>query len=232
MPDSSIPEGYRPFDESLALGRDFSSPELPYAPWSGGETFGVDYGEIDPYAGGGKAPTGYEYASPWAGAAGGAGAGMAGAAGAYGAGMASGGVPGMAGLMSAGVLGPAGLVGAGLGGLAAGLGAFKKGKKRGHTVRKDPMYQGHQFRPEEGFPAYYEQAQGVNVGQSNLGDPGFQYQQPEQHGYDYNYTGGVSQPGSGQLANPSQQNYVGQREMEYGSFYNRDKGGIFDTFTV
>ena len=182
-------EGYRPFDESLAMGRDFSTPEFQNAPWAGGPTQDLDYGEINPWEGG-TAPegsTGYNW-------------------------------------------------GRDLYTLTPGVGAFgMKKKKRGSTEFSAPGYQGYQFEPEEGFPSYYEtaqNAQGAGGGGFEEGATNFQYQQPDQQGYDYNYSGGVAQPGSGQLANPSQQNYVGQQEQEYGSFYNRDKGGIYDTFTL
>jgi len=241
MDMGGIPEGYRPFDESLALGRDFSTPDFQNAPWAGGPTQDLDYGEIDPYLGGTR-PTGREATMNFGQAAGaGFGAGAAGAAGAYGGlGAASGGIGGMAGFGSAGLLGPIGLAGAGLFAGLNSAGVFDKKKKRGTPGWLDtPSYQGYQFEPAEGFPAYYEQAQEITPGQPNLGDTGFQYQQPNQQGYDYNYTGGgdigsggqVAAP-SGALANASQQNYVGQQEQEYGSFYNRDKGGIYDTFTV
>jgi len=112
-----------------------------------------------------------------------------------------------------------------------GLGAINmKKKKRGTPNLESPSYQGMMFTPEEGFPSYYQPSQETqNQTQQNLYDQPneFAYQQPEQEGYDYNYTGGMTQP-----RNLSQQNYVGQQEQEYGSFYNRDKGGIYDTFTV
>ena len=230
-------EGYRPFDESKALGRDFSTPDMGYAPWAGGPTTGWDSFEMDPYAGG-TYPTGntggYEQLSNISDASkkagyGGA-AGMGAAAGAYGGlGFASGGIGGMAGLMSSGILGPAGLAGAGIGYMSQMIG---KKKKRGTPgLEANEAYQGFQFEPAEGFPAYYETAQGAESPGALMQDEGFQYQAPQQQGYDYNYTGGVQQP-SGQLADLNQQSYVGQQEQEYGSFYNRDKGGIFDTFTV
>ena len=202
MGDTSL-DGYHAFDESRALGRDFSTPDFQNAPWAGGATQDLDYGEINPWEGG-TPPSGKQ---SWSG------------------GKALGGL-GLASLAATGFMGTPVLA---LGGLLGGL--FGKGKKRGHVNLKAPAYQGYQFKPEEGFPAYYEQAQQFNPGEDNLGDPGFQYQQPEQQGYDYNYTGGVAQP-SGALADASQQNYVGQQEQEYGSFYNQDKGGIYDTFTV
>jgi len=237
MPDSKEMEGYRPFDASKALGQDYSTPDFGYAPWAGGPTTGWDSFEMDPYAGG-QAPTGntggYKALSE-AGAAGNAGYGAAGgmgaAAGAYGGlGFASGGIGGMAGLMSSGILGPAGLAGAGIGYMSSMIG---KKKKRGTPGldSTDTPYQGFQFEPAEGFPAYYETAQGSESPGQMMQDPGFQYQQPQQQGYDYNYTGGT-QPNTGAFAPSSQQSYVGQQEQEYGSFYNRDKGGIYDTFTV
>lgn len=109
-------------------------------------------------------------------------------------------------------------------------GVFDKKKKRGTPGldTTDQAYQGYQFEPAEGFPSYYETAQGAqSPGQMQQAE-GFQYQAPQQQGYDYNYTGGVAQP-SGDLG---QQGYVGQQEQEYGSFYNQNQGGIFDTFTV
>jgi len=205
MGDQSM-QGYTPFNESLAMGRDFSTPDFQNAPWAGGPTQDLDYGEINPWEGG-TAPRGKE---SWNG-----GRALAGFGGA-----------------SLALSGLAGVPALAFGGLIGGL--FGKGKKRGHVNRTDPAYQGYQFEPEEGFPAYYEQAQQYNPGEKNLGDTGFQYQQPAQQGYDYDYGGGggsgVAQP-SGALGDAGQ-NYVGQQEQEYGSFYNQDKGGIYDTFTV
>jgi len=200
-----------------------------YAPWSGGPTQDLDYGEINPWAGG-KAPFGTDTDPQWGGAVGGGAAGMGTGAALYGgAGLASGGIGGMAGIMSAGVLGPAGLIGAGLGYGMSSL--FGKKKKRGSTGWQDtPSYQGQMFTPEEGFPSYYSPSQETqNQTQQGLYDQAnqFAYQQPQQQGYDYNYSGGMTQPQS-----MDQQNYVGQQEQEYGSFYNKDKGGIYDTFTV
>jgi len=235
MPDTSN-EGYRAFDESRAMGVDhgLGTSFESYAPWAGGPTQDLDYGEINPYEGG-TAPTGFQQSRFQQGAVG-AGAGALGAGGigaATGSALGMGaGMSGMLGLATA--MGPLGWAGMGLGAaLGAGAPSFMgKKKKRGSPERRDPSYQGQQFKPEEGFPAYYETAQGVQPGQeTNLGDAGFQYQQPEQQGYDYDYTGGVAQP-SGALADSSQQSYVGQQEQQYGSFYNQDKGGIYDTFTV
>jgi len=219
-------EDYRPFDESRALGRDFSTPDFQNAPWAGGQTQDLDYGEINPWEGG-TAPYGGDQSIIGSGGAVGAGAGMG--VGAYGAGAVLGGGS-YAGLAA---LGPPGMVGAGLMYGLNKAGVFNKKKKRGSTNLSAPAYQGYQFEPEEGFPSYYETAQDIQgLGGFEEGATNFQFQQPEQQGYDYSYSGGVAQPGSGQLANPSQQNYVGQQEQEYGSFYNRDKGGIYDTFTV
>ena len=235
---------YQPYNYSNTyqygnLPTDTWSNANTYAPWSGYGPSGNEStpGELNQftninngYYGGGDSTIG----NNWQAGAAGAGVGMGTGAGLYGAaGLASGGVPGMAGLMSAGVLGPAGLIGGGLMMGANALGAFDRKKKRSSPEFNAPSYQGMMFTPEEGFPSYYSPSQTTqNQTQQEVYDQSPYYEQPgATQGYDYNYTGGQNSGSLGTPTNP-QQDFVGQQEDAYGSFYNPNRGGIYETFTV
>jgi len=115
-----------------------------------------------------------------------------------------------------------------------GLGLFSTNKKKRSSPEFNaPSYQGMMFTPEEGFPSYYSPSQQTqNQTQQQVYDQSPYYEQPgATQGYDYNYTGGQNSGSLGTPTNP-QQDFVGQQEDAYGSFYNPNRGGIYETFTV
>ena len=137
----------------------------------------------------------------------------------------------------AGSLGASALLGGPVmatGGLLAGLFGMNK-KKRSSPEFNAPSYQGMMFTPEEGFPAYYSPSQegaSSNMTSQDVYSGTNQYDTQSQM-YDYNYTGGAQSGSLGAPANyDPEQNYVGQQDQAYGSFYDQNRGGIFETFTV